>query len=157
MDPETCERLDEDETWTWLRRVSQDGRRGFRRKGVSLLPASRLSAGPEIGLATLEGNGPGFQYTETRLLTSPSSPDRCTTLTLHALGAAIPLCLSLALAIRDAIPGGEPTGDDPNDAEMNGQEEEEPLVKLEVVTGSKDVHDEITPDDEVRLLTRHSP
>ncbi|GAA5967135.1 hypothetical protein JCM8115_000936 [Rhodotorula mucilaginosa] len=72
----------------------------------------------------------------------------CTTLTLHALGAAIPLCLSLALAIRDAIPGGEPTGDDPNDAEMNGQEEEEPLVKLEVVTGSKDVHDEITPDDE---------
>ncbi|KWU43998.1 hypothetical protein RHOSPDRAFT_34427 [Rhodotorula sp. JG-1b] len=72
----------------------------------------------------------------------------CTTLTLHALGAAIPLCLSLALAIRDAIPGGEPTGDEPSDAEMNGQEGEGPLVKMEVVTGSKDVHDEITPDDE---------
>ena len=82
---------------------------------------------------------------------------RCTTLTLHALGAAIPLCLSLALAIRDAIPGGEPTGDEPSDAEMNGQEGKGPLVKLEVVTGSKDVHDEITPDDEVRVLTRHRP
>lgn len=82
---------------------------------------------------------------------------RCTTLTLHALGAAIPLCLSLALAIRDAIPGGEPTGDDSNDAEMNGQEDGDPLVKMEVMTGSKDVHDEITPDDEVRLLTRHRP
>lgn len=98
-----------------------------------------------------------LSYTEKCLLTGPSPPGRCTTLTLHALGAAIPLCLSLALAIRDAIPGGELTEDDSNDAEMNGQEAGGSLVKMEVVTGSKDVHDEITPDDEVRLLTRHCP
>ncbi|POY75693.1 hypothetical protein BMF94_1316 [Rhodotorula taiwanensis] len=67
----------------------------------------------------------------------------CTTLTLHALGAAIPLCLSLALAIRDALPGGEPTT-----TGSGAPEDEPPLVQMEVRTGSKEVQDEITPDDE---------
>ncbi|GAA5987801.1 hypothetical protein JCM10908_007221 [Rhodotorula pacifica] len=71
----------------------------------------------------------------------------CTTLTLHALGAAIPLCLSLALAIRDAIPGGEPLEDE-HDTDKAAAGSEESVVKMEVMTGSKDVHDEITPDDE---------
>lgn len=73
---------------------------------------------------------------------------RCTTVTLHALGAAIPLCLSLALAIRDALPGGEPPDplascEDPADSQDIGN------VKMDVVTGSKVVHDEVTPEDEV--------
>ncbi|GJN91138.1 hypothetical protein Rhopal_004156-T1 [Rhodotorula paludigena] len=71
----------------------------------------------------------------------------CTTLTVNAMGAAIPLALSLALAIRDAIPGGEPpsaaTASDEESAEQD-----EGIVKMQVRTGSKVVSDEVTPDDE---------
>ncbi|KAI5480548.1 hypothetical protein MNV49_000244 [Pseudohyphozyma bogoriensis] len=63
----------------------------------------------------------------------------CSSLTIHAMGAAIPLALSLSMAIRDALPGGTP------------QEGKEASVKLEIKTGTVDVPDEITPDDEVRL------
>lgn len=122
------------------------------------LREGEFPSGPACALATLDDNRtiprPALERSVTDR-TTVTLACRCTTLTLHALGAAIPLCLSLALAIRDAIPGGEPTGDDSEDAEMNGQEGVGPLVKMEVMTGSKDVHDEITPDDEVRLLTRH--
>ncbi|BGP32766.1 Cell wall assembly regulator [Rhodotorula toruloides] len=79
----------------------------------------------------------------------------CTTVTLHALGAAIPLCLSLALAIRDALPGGEPldpfaSSTDSADSHDSGN------VKMEVVTGSKVVHDEVTPEDEDEDLVYQS-
>lgn len=69
------------------------------------------------------------------------------------MGAAIPLALSLALAIRDAIPGGEPaslpgggSGGDEEQEEGTGE-----LVTMTVETGSKVVKDEVTPEDEVRF------
>ncbi|GAA5826491.1 hypothetical protein JCM11251_002395 [Rhodosporidiobolus azoricus] len=71
----------------------------------------------------------------------------CTSLSINAMGAAIPLALTLALAVRDAIPGGEPArlpGGSDEEAEA-GQEE---VVKMEVRTGSKVVRDEITPEDD---------
>lgn len=68
------------------------------------------------------------------------------TIHLHAIAAAMPMALSLALAIRDAVPGG------PN------------ILDMEVKTGSVTVADEVTPDDEVSLplllpshLQRHLP
>ncbi|BGP16898.1 hypothetical protein JCM10213_007343 [Rhodosporidiobolus nylandii] len=70
----------------------------------------------------------------------------CTTLTVHGMGAAIPLALSLALAIRDALPGGEPSPS--RAAGETGDDGEEELVKMKVTTGSKVVRDEITPEDE---------
>lgn len=45
------------------------------------------------------------------------------------MGAAIPVCLSLTLAIRDALPCGEEG------------------TTMDVRTGSVDVNDEIIPDD----------
>ncbi|KDE06146.1 hypothetical protein MVLG_03561 [Microbotryum lychnidis-dioicae p1A1 Lamole] len=60
---------------------------------------------------------------------------RCRCLSIHGMGAAIPLALSLGLAIRDALPGGS------SDAEMSS-------VQMEVTTGSVEVSDEITPEDE---------
>lgn len=72
-------------------------------------------------------------------------------MSLHAVGAAIPLCLSLSLAIRDAIPGGEPDADEGAAAPGGEVNNSEPLVRMDVRTGSKQVHDEITPDDEVGL------
>ncbi|KAL8293786.1 hypothetical protein RQP46_000487 [Phenoliferia psychrophenolica] len=59
-----------------------------------------------------------------------------TKLTVHAMGAAIPLALSLAMAIRDAVPGGTP------------DEDGDGAVKMEVRTGTFDVSDEITPEDD---------
>lgn len=47
------------------------------------------------------------------------------------MGAAIPLCLSLAFSIREAIPGGEK------------------VVEMDVRTGSIEVQDEIVPLDQV--------
>jgi hypothetical protein len=64
---------------------------------------------------------------------------RTTKLSMHAMGAAIPLALSLALAIRDALPGGAPTSEG-----VAG------TVKMQVTTGTQIVSDEVTPDDEVR-------
>ena len=52
------------------------------------------------------------------------------TLVLRALGAAIPVCLSLTMAIRDALPCGEEGCD------------------MQVRTSSIDVNDEIVPDDD---------
>ncbi|GAA5875193.1 hypothetical protein JCM1840_007277 [Sporobolomyces johnsonii] len=74
----------------------------------------------------------------------------CTCLTVHGMGAAIPLALSLALAIRDAIPGGassESDDDDQEEEEERGPGQRE-LVKMDVTTGSTTVGDEITPDDD---------
>ncbi|GAA5873364.1 hypothetical protein JCM3774_000759 [Rhodotorula dairenensis] len=108
----------------WIRRPAKNGSNATARQGLGY--AGYL----KMGVAAFVERG-------------------CTTLTLHALGAAIPLCLSLALAIRDAIPGGEPSSggeeerDEPSDAAVDA-----PVVRMEVLTGSKDVHDEITPDDE---------
>lgn len=65
--------------------------------------------------------------------------DRATSLDIYAMGAAIPLALSLALAIRDALPGGSPN-----------EQGEEGSVKMTTRTGSMVVPDEITPQDEVR-------
>lgn len=56
------------------------------------------------------------------------------------MGAAIPVALSLALAIRDAVPGGE------------AGEDEVGAIAMVVRTGSFVVSDEITPDDEVRVV-----
>lgn len=47
------------------------------------------------------------------------------------MGAAIPLALSIALAIRDAVPGGADS------------------FEMDVRTGTSTVRDEITPSDEV--------
>ena len=52
------------------------------------------------------------------------------TLILRALGAAIPTCMSLSMAIRDALPCG-----------TSG-------TVLEVRTGSVDVNDEVIPEDD---------
>lgn len=52
------------------------------------------------------------------------------TLHIHAMGAAIPMALTLALATRDALPGG--------------------ALKMETRTSTVEAHDEIEPDDEVR-------
>lgn len=60
-----------------------------------------------------------------------------TSLDIYAMGAAIPLALSLALAIRDALPGGSPN-----------EQGEEGSVKMTTRTGSMVVPDEITPQDE---------
>ncbi|BGP25286.1 hypothetical protein JCM10295v2_004209 [Rhodotorula toruloides] len=79
----------------------------------------------------------------------------CTTITLHALGAAIPLCLSLALAIRDALPAGEPPGPFASSAE-GADGADSGNVRMEVVTGSKIVHDEVTPADEDEDLVYQS-
>merc|ERR1711939_934638 len=50
------------------------------------------------------------------------------TLHIHAMGAAIPMALTLALATRDALPGG--------------------ALKMETRTSTVEAHDEIEPDDE---------
>lgn len=57
-----------------------------------------------------------------------------TTLRIHGMGAAVPLTLSLSLAIRDALTSGS--------SEQNG---DDAAVLLEIRTGSVDVGDEITP------------
>ncbi|KAM0789200.1 hypothetical protein ACM66B_000045 [Microbotryomycetes sp. NB124-2] len=57
-----------------------------------------------------------------------------TTIILTAMGAAIPLALSLGLAIRDNLPGGGEGSDS--------------VVEMHVRTGSCAVQDEITPEDE---------
>ena len=57
--------------------------------------------------------------------------DRAKEISVNAMGAAIPLALSIALAIRDAVPGGV-------DA-----------FHMDVRTGTSTVRDEITPEDEV--------
>lgn len=54
------------------------------------------------------------------------------------MGAAIPLALSLAMAIRDAVPGGIP------------DEDGDGAIKMDVRTGTFQVSDEITPADDVR-------
>lgn len=80
------------------------------------------------------------------------------------MGAAIPLALSLALAIRDAIPGGEPpalssSSDDAAGGQGEGEEEDdarESIVRMQVRTGSKTVADEVTPEDEVHSLSFRS-
>ena len=64
------------------------------------------------------------------------------------MGAAIPLALSLALAIRDAVPGGEPPA--PVSRGGEGEDDGEGIVRMSVRTGSKTVSDEVTPLDEVR-------
>lgn len=56
-------------------------------------------------------------------------------LELHALGAAIPMCLSLALAITDALPCGQ-----------DG-------ISTRITTGSEPVVDEIIPEEEVRIIS----
>jgi hypothetical protein len=55
---------------------------------------------------------------------------RATSIELHAVGAAIPRCLSLALAIADALPCGQAG------------------VDTCVQTGSVEVGDEVVPDDD---------
>lgn len=60
---------------------------------------------------------------------------RIKTVHIHAMSAAMPMALSVAMAIRDAVPGG---GDVAGGA-----------ILLQVQTGSIAVADEITPDDEV--------
>ncbi|GAA5971178.1 hypothetical protein JCM11641_004174 [Rhodosporidiobolus odoratus] len=69
----------------------------------------------------------------------------CTSLSVNGMGAAIPLALSLALAIRDAIPGGQPT---PPTADGTNPAQQDEIVRMEVRTGSKVVKDEVTPDDD---------
>lgn len=64
-----------------------------------------------------------------------------TTLKVHAMGAAIPLALSLAMAIRDSLPGGGVSSSGSGKSSV---------ISMKVVTGTTSVHDEITPDDEVR-------
>ncbi|SCV69987.1 BQ2448_1381 [Microbotryum intermedium] len=59
----------------------------------------------------------------------------CRCLSVHGMGAAIPLALSLGLAIRDALPGGS------SDTQTS-------TVQMEVTTGSAKVFDEITPENE---------
>ncbi|GAA5844443.1 hypothetical protein JCM9279_006308 [Rhodotorula babjevae] len=86
----------------------------------------------------------------------------CTSLTVNAMGAAIPLALSLALAIRDAIPGGEPPAPVPRsggapDGEGEAEGDEgEGIVRMSVRTGSKTVSDEVTPLDEDEDLVYQS-
>ncbi|GAA5923942.1 hypothetical protein JCM3775_005554 [Rhodotorula graminis] len=81
----------------------------------------------------------------------------CTSLTVNAMGAAIPLALSLALAIRDAIPGGEPPAPASRDAGgSDGEGEGESIVRMQVRTGSKTVSDEVTPLDEDEDLVYQS-
>ena len=58
--------------------------------------------------------------------------DRIHSLSVNAMGAAIPLALSVALAIRDAVPGGADT------------------FRMQVKTGTTTVQDEITPADDAR-------
>ena len=101
----------------WIKRAAsypaymKEGLAAFRSRGCVLLWAYRC--------CSLE------------LMFTPFCSDRRHhTLTLHALGAAIPTCLSLAMAIRDALPCG-PDGSE-----------------LEVRTGSIDVNDEIVPPDD---------
>lgn len=80
------------------------------------------------------------------------------------MGAAIPLALSLALAIRDAIPGGEPpalssSSDDAGGGTGEAEVEDdarESIVRMQVRTGSKAVADEVTPEDDVRSLSLRS-
>ncbi|GAA5900119.1 hypothetical protein JCM8208_002020 [Rhodotorula glutinis] len=74
----------------------------------------------------------------------------CTSLTVNAMGAAIPFALSLALAIRDAIPGGAPPAPVPRDEDAPGDahDDGEGIVRMSVRTGSKTVSDEVTPLDE---------
>lgn len=74
-------------------------------------------------------------------------PRRCTSLTLHSMGAAIPLALSLGMAIRDALPGG--AGDE-------GAAEAD-VVDMRVMTGTSVVADEVEPDDEVGFSERSRP
>ncbi|GAA6057552.1 hypothetical protein JCM3770_000252 [Rhodotorula araucariae] len=79
----------------------------------------------------------------------------CTTLSVNAMGAAIPLALSLAMAIRDALPGGEPASSSPaSDSDDDG--EGESIVQMQVRTGSKTVADEVTPEDEDEDLVYQS-
>jgi hypothetical protein len=56
--------------------------------------------------------------------------NRATSIELHAVGAAIPRCLSLALAIADALPCGQAG------------------VDTTIRTGSVQVGDEVVPDDD---------
>lgn len=87
------------------------------------------------------------------------------------MGATIPTALSLALAIRDAVPGGSPLTNDTGDEDDilgSGSEDEGQgrigrdevgegagtrttggIFKLEVRTGTTVVGDEITPEDDV--------
>lgn len=58
---------------------------------------------------------------------------RAKVVSVHAMGAAIPMALSVALAVRDAVPGGA-------DA-----------LTLETFTDTITVNDEVTPTDQVRL------
>jgi len=58
----------------------------------------------------------------------------CRTLQIHALGAALPLGLSLSLAIPDALPGGQDS------------------VIITVKTDSVEIQDEIVPDDDMEDL-----
>ena len=102
--------------------------------------------------------------------------DSCTCLKVHGMAATIPTALSLALAIRDAIPGGSPldedsrssiSGDDDDDdlgdSGEEGQEKEgndegkrerkRGIFRMQVLTGTTVVGDEITPLDDVSSLS----
>ena len=99
---------------------------------------------------------------------------RCTCLKVHGMAATIPTALSLALAIRDAIPGGSPLDeasrssisedddDDLGDSGEEGQEKEgskrreerkRGIFTMQVLTDTTVVGDEITPLDDVRSLS----
>ncbi|GAA6009567.1 hypothetical protein JCM11491_003610 [Sporobolomyces phaffii] len=52
----------------------------------------------------------------------------CTCVKVHGMGAAIPTALSLALAIRDAVPGGSPVEADP-DLEDDDDSEYDPVAR----------------------------
>jgi hypothetical protein len=93
------------------------------------------------------------------------------------MAATIPTALTLALAIRDAVPGGSPidhasssSDQDVSDSESDGGEydpeqgnseskgkskevetESGGIFKMEIRTGTTIVGDEITPEDDVRL------
>lgn len=120
---------------------------------------------PSLSSRTLTLHMPQFR------LTRDTIPHSCTCLKIHGMGATIPTALSLALAIRDAVPGGSPLPNDTGDEDDiigSGSEDEVQgrigrdevkegtgtrstggIFKLEVRTGTTVVGDEITPEDDV--------
>ncbi|GAA5936710.1 uncharacterized protein JCM15063_001963 [Sporobolomyces koalae] len=91
----------------------------------------------------------------------------CTCLRIHAMGAMIPTALSLALAIRDAVPGGSAIVSDEDEREEDiesedgeyrpqdvdretrrGKDSTSGVFEMQVRTGTAVVGDEITPEDD---------
>ncbi|GAA5947588.1 hypothetical protein JCM3765_000987 [Sporobolomyces pararoseus] len=131
------------------------------------------SKGARLGKGK-EGNGRGMGFSAWLKRGVGAFVERgCTCLKVHGMGATISTALSLALAIREAVPGGSPivsseeqdeTGDT-SDSESDGGEydpEKEKvkqatkprgvpsrgIFKMEVRTGTTVVGDEITPEDD---------